>query len=119
MTKQNELLGHILSDNFFRKRVLQGAGIALVLMMLFLFFIFGIAGVVSGKNWGQALWEFFPLLTVTLGGASGGFIYYLLVHVWSPSGWKKGLAIGLSIVIYIAITYCCLIIGFSATGHWD
>jgi len=91
------------------KYALQGAGIALVLVAIFLLFLLLVGDV----------WIFEPLLTVTIGGALGGLVYYQMVHKWFPNGWKRILATSLSVLIYFALLWGCLVLTFSATGHWD
>ena len=118
MTAQNELQ-HSLHNKSLGKRALQGAGIALVLVIIFLSIIFPIGGVLVGKKFWQGVWEFLPLVTVTVGGALGGIVYYLMVQVWYPSGWKKVLATIFSILVYIVLLWLSLVAGFSATGQWD
>jgi hypothetical protein len=118
MTKQNEI-HHSLDNNSFGKRALQGASIAAVLVIVFLSFIFPIGGVLNGKNFWQSLWQFFPLVTVTVGGALGGMFYYLIVKAWYPGGWKKIVATVLGILVYVLLLWLSLVAGFSATGLWD
>jgi hypothetical protein len=118
MNAQNELQ-HSLPNSSLGKRTFQGAAIALVLTIIFLSIMFPIGGVLTGKNFWQGVWEFFPLVTVTFGGALGGMVYYLMVHVWRPGGWKKVLATIFSALLYVVLLWLSLVAGFSATGHWD
>jgi len=118
MTSQNELQ-HSLHNISLGKRALQGAGIALVLAIIFQLFLLLIGGLLVGKTFWQGVWEFFPLVTVTVGGALGGIVYYLMVQVWYPGGWKKVVATIFSALVYIVLLWLSLVAGFSATGHWD
>ena len=118
MNAQNEMR-HTLHNNSLGKRAIQGACIAAVLGIVFLSIIFSIGGVLKGKNFWQSAWEFFPLVTATVGGALGGMIYYLIVKAWHPDGWKKILAIIVCILVYGLLLWLSLIAGFSATGQWD
>ena len=118
MTQQNEIQ-HSLHNNSLGKRALQGAGIALVLVIVFLSIIFSIGSVLNGKNFWQRIWEFFPLVTGTVGGALGGMIYYVIVQAWYSAKWQKTLATILSTLIYFVILWLSLVAGFSATGLWD
>ena len=118
MTEQNEIR-HSLTNNSLGRRALQGAGIAAVLVIVFMSIIFSIGGVLNGKNFWQSIWQFFPLVTATFGGALGGMIYYVVVKVWGPGGWKKILATIICILVYIFLVWLSLIAGFSATGQWD
>ena len=118
MNARNELQ-HSLSNNSLGKRAMQGAGIAAVLVIVFLSIIFPIGGVLNGKNFWQGIWQFFPLVTATVGGALGGIIYYLIVKTSYPDRWKKILATIVCLLIYVLLVWLSLIAGFSATGQWD
>ena len=118
MNAQNELQ-HTLHNKPLGRFVLQGAGIALLLVTIFLAIIFPIGGVLIGKTFWQGVGQFLPLVTVTAGGALGGMIYYQVVQRWYPSGWKKVLSTVFSILLYIVLLWLSLIAGFSATGQWD
>ena len=118
MTVQNKMQ-HSIPNHSLGKYAMQGAGIAAVLGIVFLSIIFSIGGVLNGKNFWQSAWEFFPLVTATIGGALGGMIYYLIVKAWHPDGWKKILAIIVCILVYAVLLSLSLIAGFSATGQWD
>lgn len=91
------------------KRTLQGAGIALVMVIIFLLFLLFVGGV----------WVSLPMATVPIGGALGAMFYYLMVKVWFRSGWKKVFATIFSILVYLIFLWLSLVIAFSITGHWD
>lgn len=119
MNAKNELM-HNLYNKSLGKRALQGAGIAFLLAISFLLFVLLFGGVlVEKKAFWEGVWEFFPLVTVTAGGALGGIIYYVMVQVWYPSGWKKIVATIISVLVYTVLLWASLIAGFSATGKWD
>jgi hypothetical protein len=118
MNARNKLQ-HRLHNIPLGKFVLLGAGIALLLVIIFLSIIFSIGSFLDGKTFWQRVWEFLPLVTVTAGGALGGMIYYLVVQMGHPSGWKKVLATIFSILFYTVLLWLSLIAGFSATGQWD
>lgn len=108
---------HSPNGNTLGRRTLYGAGIALLLGIIFLSVIFAIGNVLNGKNAGQIVWNFFPLITVTVGGVLGGMIFHMLMKRQSNS--RKNLAALFSVLIYILIFWLCLIAGFSAIGLWD
>ena len=118
MNAQNELQ-HRLPKKPLGRFVLQGAGIALLLETISIAIMFTIGGVLIGKTFWEGVWQFFPLVTVTAGGALGGMIYYLLVQKRQLSGWKKVMAVIFSVLFYIVLIWLSSIIGFSATGQWD
>jgi hypothetical protein len=118
MVAQNELHNALRRPSLGRS-ALRGAGLALLLATIFLCVIFLIGDVLAGKKFWQGVWEFFPLITVTGGGALGGTFYYLLIQAWQPEGWKKIVAAVVSALAYIALLWLSLIARFSATGQWD
>ena len=118
MNAQNELQ-HRFHNKPLGKFVLQGAGIALLLVSIFLAIIFPIGGVLVGKTFWQGVGQFLPLVTVTAGGALGGMIYYQVVQRRHRGGSKKVLLTIFSILLYIVLLWLSLIAGFSATGQWD
>ncbi|NNE01541.1 MAG: hypothetical protein HKN52_00115 [Eudoraea sp.] len=91
------------------KCTLQGARVALVLVVVFLLILLLVGDV----------FVFQLLITVPIGGALGGIIYYQMVHVWFPGGRKRVLASIISLLIYFAILWLCLVLTLSATGHFD
>ncbi|UOK42339.1 MULTISPECIES: hypothetical protein [Flavobacterium] len=118
MEAQNEL-HYRLPNEPLGKLVLQGAGIALLLAIIFLSIIFSVGEVLNGKTFWQGVWQFLPLVTVTAGGALGGMVYYAMVQIWNPSGWRRELATIFSLLFYVLLLWLCLIVGFSATRQWD
>lgn len=119
MTAQDELQ-RSLHNKSIGKRALQGAGIASILAISFLLFVLLFGGVlVEKKEFWEGVWEFFPLVTVTVGGALGGIVYHVMVQVWYPTGWKKIVATIFSVLVYTGLLWLSLIAGFSATGKWD
>ena len=75
------------------KRMLLGAGIGLVLISVFLI---GVKN--PNPTWGK-LWMIKPLIMVPLAGAGGGAFYYLINHFFCyQGGWRKALAIVLSLI---------------------
>lgn len=105
MTAQNELMHH----KSLGTRALQGAGIALVLLIIFLLSVTGIDGE----------WVFLPMFTVSVGGACGGVFYYLMAPLRRQGGWKKVLANVICFFVYIAGLYFSLIAALNVTGHWS
>lgn len=94
------------------KRLLQGAGIAFVLISMFLF-----SSGAPDPAWGK-LWMLKPLLMVPLAGALGGGFYYYMDHMRSQGGWVKTLAIVLSLVGYTIILWLGIVLGLNGT-MWD
>jgi hypothetical protein len=107
MTRQNELMQLIYSKLLW-KRALIGAVIALVLVNIY------VAG--FGK---YGAWIFWPISTVTVGGACGGIFYHLMDYVRQYGGWKKAAANILSVLVYILGLWLSLVAGLSQVGYWD
>lgn len=111
MNEQNEFQ-HSLHPASLSKRALQGAGIALVLVLLFIFLL-------GGEDLDYGVWVFLPMITVPAGGALGGIFYYLMDHLRYQGGWKKVLANISSILVYILSLWISLAAALNVTGHWD
>ena len=94
------------------KRMVQGAGIALILIAFFLF--------KSGEpnpEWGK-FWMIKPLIMVPLAGAMGGVFYYFMDHLGYQGGWKKAVAIIVSLIGYVIALWIGTVLGLNGT-MWD
>ena len=103
----------------FNSYILKGAGLALLLATVFLLFIFNIGNVMKGKPFWDAAWQLLPIITVTIGGAGGGILFYLFLRLFPTSGRTKTLMLILASLGYMVILWMSLILGFSATGLWN
>jgi hypothetical protein len=111
MTWQNEL-HDILRSKTLIKRVLQGAGIAFILIFIFIF--------ISRKGkMDFEPWELLAVASVTVGGAFGGIFYDLMDILRIHGGWKKVLANVAAVLVYIVTLYLSLVLSLNATGQWD
>ncbi|WP_246202129.1 potassium transporter KefB [Spirosoma agri] len=91
------------------KRMVQGAGVALLLIAFFLF--------KSGEpnpEWGK-LWMIKPLLMVPVAGAMGGAFYYFMDYLRYQGGWKKLIATVLSLIGYIFALWIGTVLGLNGT----
>ena len=91
------------------KRMLQGAVIALTLILLFL-----LKAGEPDPAWGK-LWMIRPLVIVPVAGAMGGVFYYLMDHLRHQGGWRKAIAIILSLVVYIIGLWLGTVLGLDGT----
>ena len=94
------------------KRLMQGALLAFILITIFL--------LTTGKadpTWGK-FWMIRPVVIVTAAGAVGGAFYYFMDLLCYQGGWKKIVAIALSVVVYIFGLWIGTILGFDGT-MWD
>ena len=98
---------------------LRGAGLSFVALLLFVTTLLIFGNVLNDKSLWENIWQIFPLFTGTIGGAIGGLIFGLSHQIWQPNGWKKLLYFGFGIIIYLAIIWMSLILGFSVIGQWD
>lgn len=112
MTSSNEL-PHSLHPASLGKRIVQGAGLALLLAALFMTFFY------QGANLAFGLWTVLPLLTVPTAGAFGGVLYYLLDVVRRQGRWPKLLANVFFALAYCAMLWVSLVLAFAVTGLWD
>jgi hypothetical protein len=92
--------------------MLQGAGFALILITIFLFSVDE-----PNPAWPK-LWMLKPLIIVPIAGAMGGVFYYYMDFLRYQGGWKKALAILLSLVGYIIVLWIGTVLGLNGT-LWD
>lgn len=92
-----------------KKRILQGAGIALVLISLFL-----LSADEPHPGWHE-LWMLKPLLLVPIAGAMGGLFHCFMDHLRSQSGWIKVIAYNISITGYLFALWVGTILGLNGT----
>ncbi|QIP13811.1 potassium transporter KefB [Spirosoma aureum] len=112
MTQRTNLTTPSIHPDSVEKRMVQGAGIALILIALFLLPVRE-----PDPAWGK-LWMIKPLLIVPVAGAIGGIIYHLLDHLRYQGGWKKALAYLLSLIGYIIAVWMGTVLGLAGT-LWD
>lgn len=109
MTQTNNSTTQPIHQASIGKRMLLGAAIALMLIIIFLL------GVNNPKpEWGN-LWMIKPLVIVPLAGALGGVFYYFVDHVLHGNGWKKVLVIIVSLVGYIVALWLGTVLGLNGT----
>lgn len=94
------------------KRMIQGAAIALILIVIFL-----LRAGEPNPEWGK-LWRIKPLIIVPLAGASAGVFYYLMDHFRQQGGWKKVLVNILSLMVGIIALWLGTVLGLNGT-YWN
>ncbi len=109
MTQINQTQNQQIHSRPASVRMLQGAGIALFLIVLFL----------SGVNnpdpsWGK-YWMIKPLLVVPMMGAMGGLFYYYMDHLRQMDGWIKIAAYLISIIGYFVAVWMGSVLGLNGT----
>jgi hypothetical protein len=109
MTQTNNATAQSIHPASVSKRMLQGAGIALLLIIIFLL---GVKN--PDPAWGK-LWMIKPLVIVPLAGAMGGVFYYFMDHLRYEGGWKKLLAIFLSLIGYVIALWLGTVLGLNGT----
>lgn len=112
MTKPNNSTAQLIHPVSLGKRMLQGAGIGLILI---LFFVLSVGE--PNPEWGK-LWMIRPLIVVPLAGAMGAVFYYFMDHLRSQGGWKKVLAIIVSLIVFIIALWLGVVLGLDGT-LWD
>ncbi|MBW3546507.1 MAG: potassium transporter KefB [Bacteroidetes bacterium] len=113
MTQQNKLQNQPIHAASMGKRMLQGAGIALILILMFLFSVGG----EPDPSWSK-FWIIKPLLMVPLAGALGGVFYYFMDYLRSQGGWVKIMAIIMSLIGYVVLVWIGTVLGLNGT-MWD
>ena len=94
------------------KRMLQGAGIALILIILFL-----LGAGEPDPDWPK-LWMVKPLIMVPAAGALGGVFYYKMDHLRCQGSWREALAYVLSLMVYLIVLWLGTVLGLNGT-MWD
>ena len=109
MTLKDRFTTRPIDSSSLTKRALLGAGIALLLIILFLL------GVKAPKpEWGK-LWMLKPLLLVLLAGASGGAFTYFLDQFRQQGGWKGMIAFMVSLIGYVVALWLGTVLGLNGT----
>ncbi len=109
MTASNSLL-QILFSRMLRKRALQGAGIAFVLVVILLLTV-GAAD--------RGTWMLLPMATVPVGGAMGGAFFHLTGFLRERGGWIAVFGWVLAILVYCAGFWTSLVGALAVVGLWD
>lgn len=94
------------------KKMIWGGAIGLILITAFLLS----AG--EGNPAWPRFWMIRPLIIVPLAGAAGGGFFHFMGALMSQGGWKKVLAIVLSVLVYIFGLWIGTILGLDGTW-WD
>lgn len=93
------------------KRMLQGATIALILIIVFL-----LNAGEPNPEWSK-LWRIRPLILLPFAGAMGGVFYYLMDQMRYQGGWRKILANMLSLIVFIFGLWMGTVLGLVGT-YW-
>lgn len=109
MTQGRNLITRPINQALLIKRMLLGAGIALVLISVFL-----LQAGAPDPDWGK-LWMIRPLIIVPLAGAAGGAFYYFMNPLRYQGGWKRIVANILSLIVYIIGLWLGTILGLDGT----
>ena len=98
-----------LGSTSLPRRALLGAGLAVLLGLLF---FYG-----DGPPYDFGFRVFFPLLTVSFGGAAAGVVHFLTDRYRTGGrGWWVNVLCALVFLVAVWIT---AVAGFAVTGDWD
>jgi hypothetical protein len=112
MPQRNELQNQPIHAASVGKRMLQGAGIAFIPII-----VLHLSAGSPDPSW-PMLWLIKPFIIAPLAGALGGVFYYNMDHLRYLGGWRKALAEILSLLVYLIVLWLGTILGFSGTW-WD
>ena len=101
-----------LQRTSFWKPVLTGAAIALTLISALLLTVKD-----PNPEWPK-LWILRPLIIVPIAGAMGGLFYYIMGPLRYQGGWKKIIAVTISLIVYFIGLWMGTILGLDGT-LWD
>lgn len=111
MTAKNASVPSFFSPALL-KTMLIGAGIALIPI------IFLLASVDQPHpSWPQ-YWMVRPLIIVPLAGAAGGAFFHLMSPMRYQGGWKKIVAIFISLLVFVFCLWIGTVLGLDGT-LWD
>ena len=114
VTQKNSVMTQPLHLTPPAKRMLLGAGIALILIAMFIY----TGEQKSHPDWGN-LWMVRPFIIVPMAGALGGLFFYFINNLpFFKIGWKKAIAVILGLMGYIFTLWVGTILGLSGTW-WD
>jgi hypothetical protein len=109
MTQANNTTANPIHTAPVTKRMLIGAGIALIVISIFLI---GVKH--PNLQWGK-FWMVKPLVVVPIAGAMGGVFYYFMDNLRYLGGWKTVLAYVISIIGYITALWLGSVLGLNGT----
>jgi hypothetical protein len=112
MTQKTELQNQPVHPASVGKRMLQGAGIGLIVI---LFFLVGTAE--PDPGWSK-FWIIKPLIMVALAGALGGFFFYNMDHLLCQGGWREAFTYIMSLMVYLMVVWLGAVLGLNGT-MWD
>lgn len=112
MTSRDEFQGQPVHAASVGKRMLQGAGIGLTLIVIFL-----VGAGEPDPDWPR-FWMIKPLLVVPLAGALGGLFYYNMDHLRNQGGWRTVMAHALSLLVFLLVLWIGTVLGLNGT-MWD
>ncbi len=96
-------------------RMLQGAGLAFALIILFLALVI----FTSDGEIPPGIWLVVPITSVTIAGAGGGVFFYLMDTLREKGSWQKILANIICGITYLPGLYISLIVALKFIGMWS
>ena len=109
---ENKTAEPVLPAASLGKRMMLGAGIALILISIFLY-----SSGEPNPGWSK-IWMLKPLLIVPVAGAMGGAFSFYLDHMRFQSGWMKAFLFIASVMGYIITLWLGTVLGLDGT-LWD
>lgn len=112
MAHDNKLSNQFTRQGSIVKPMLAGGAVALILILIFL-----LPNGEPKPEWGK-FWMLRPLIIVPLAGAVGGAIYHIINRMSPQRGWKRVLAVVVSVIIYVVVLWVGTVLGLDGT-MWD
>ncbi|TDQ08181.1 potassium transporter KefB [Pedobacter metabolipauper] len=112
MTRTNNLTTQTTHSASLAKRILLGAGLALILIAFFL-----LQAGEPNPAWPK-FWMIRPLIIVTLAGAMGALFYHLMDPLRNMGGWRKISVNILCLIVYVIALWLGTVLGLDGT-LWD
>ena len=112
MVHENKISNHPLERGGLMKKMLLGAAVALILIVLLLLQVKN-----PNAGWGR-FWMVRPLVVVPIAGAAGGFCYMLIGRQFAHWGIGRALAVIAGLIVYTVGLWMGIVLGLDGT-LWD
>jgi hypothetical protein len=111
MSNQSNSTTQTIHTALLRKRMLQGAAIALIPITVFLL------NARPDPDW-STLWMIRPLVIVPAAGAMGGLFYCIMSPLRGQGGWERIYVNILCLIVYVVGLWLGMVLGLDGT-YWD
>jgi len=109
MMQRNESTTKPIDKSVITKRMLLGAGIGLVVILIFVLPVRH-----PNPDWGR-FWMIRPIIVVPIAGAIGGLFSYVMDYFFGSHGWRNFLVKILSAIVFVVGIWMGIVLGLDGT----